>query len=154
MRYPTLPQSIAIGGVVFKYGDALRAFVRAALGDEESLDVDTALLARNDPDWAGWLDQIYGPDGWKPLLVRLQANVDDITELHGERLLPKSRVPRCPDRRPRRTRARRRSCRDVSSIEQSRIGRVPDADHASFFSVKVALFQSLILDFLQRHGPA
>lgn len=72
MRHPTLPQAIAMGGVVFKDSDAYRAFVRNALGDEESPEVDTARLARNHPDWAAWLDQIYGPDRWKPLLVQLK----------------------------------------------------------------------------------
>jgi pimeloyl-ACP methyl ester carboxylesterase len=72
MRYPTFPQSIAIGGVVSKYSDALRAFIRRAVGDERSPEADTELLARNHPGWAAWLDELYGPGGWKPLLARLK----------------------------------------------------------------------------------
>ncbi|HSC07034.1 MAG TPA: alpha/beta hydrolase, partial [Steroidobacteraceae bacterium] len=72
IRYPTLAHAIAMGGVVFKDSEAYRAFVRGALGDPESREVDPAHLARNHPDWAAWLDQIYGPGGWKPLLEQLK----------------------------------------------------------------------------------
>ena len=44
MRYPMLPQSIVIGGVVSKYSDALRGFIRGAVGDERSAEADTELL--------------------------------------------------------------------------------------------------------------
>jgi pimeloyl-ACP methyl ester carboxylesterase len=152
MRYPTLPQSIAMGGVVFKYGDALRAFVRDALGDEESPDVDAALLARNHPDWAGWLDQIYGPDGWKPLLVRLKQTwttplnytANDFAKVVAPTLvLLGDRDELVPVEE---------AAEMYRQLSRAELAVVPNADHAAFFSAKVALFQSLILDFLQRHG--
>lgn len=70
MRYPDLPQSLVVGGAWFKFSATYRAWVRDALGDEASPEVDTGRLARNHPDWAAWLEQIYGPDDWKPLLAR------------------------------------------------------------------------------------
>jgi len=154
MRHPTLPKSIAMGGVYFKYSDAQRAFVRDALGDETSPEVDTARPARNHPDWAAWLDQIYGPDSWKPLLVRLKAmwttplnyTAKDFAEvvaptlvLIGDRdeLVPVEEAAEM--------------YRQLSNAE---LAVVPDADHGAFFSAKVATFQSLILDFLQRRSAS
>jgi len=152
MRYPTLPKSIAMGGVYFKYSDAQRAFVRDAVGDETSPEVDTARLARNHPDWAAWLDQIYGPDSWKPLLVRLKpmwttplnytatdfaAVVAPTLVMIGDRdeLVPVEEAAEIYRR-----------------LGNAELALVPDADHRASFSAKVATFQSLILDFLHRRN--
>jgi pimeloyl-ACP methyl ester carboxylesterase len=70
MRYPDLPQGLVVGGALFKFSAAYLAWVRDAIGDDASPQVNTARFLRNHPDWAAWLEQIYGPDGWKPVLVR------------------------------------------------------------------------------------
>jgi pimeloyl-ACP methyl ester carboxylesterase len=72
MRYPDLPRSLIVGGVWFQFTAKYRAWARDALGDEETPEVDTARLARDHPDWAAWLEQIYGPDDWKPLLIHIK----------------------------------------------------------------------------------
>jgi pimeloyl-ACP methyl ester carboxylesterase len=153
IRYPTLPRSIAMGGVWFKYSDTYRAFVRGALGDEESPDVDTARLAHNHPDWAAWLDHLYGPDTWKPLLAQLKPmwttplnyTATDFAKVVaptlvfvGDRdeLVPVEEATEL--------------YRQLSNAE---LAVVPAADHGAFFSAKVATFQAVILDFLLRHNP-
>ena len=153
MRHPTLPQSIALGGVWFKYSEVYRAWVRDALGDEASPEVDTARLALNHPDWVAWLEQLYGPDGWKPLLVQLKPmwtrplnyTAKDFAEvvaptlvLIGDRdeLVP---VEEATDM--------------YRQLGHAELAVVPNSNHGAFFSEKVTIFQSLILDFLMRHSP-
>ncbi|HVH25284.1 MAG TPA: alpha/beta hydrolase [Vicinamibacterales bacterium] len=152
MRHPTLPQSIVMGGVCFKFGDSYRAFVRSALGDEDSPEVETALLARNHPDWAAWLQQIYGPDGWKPLLVQLKpmwttplnyAPTDFAKVVVPTLVLIGDRDELVPVEE---------ATEMYRQLGKAELAVVPDADHGAFFAEKVATFQSLILDFLLRHG--
>lgn len=152
MRYPTLPRAMAIGGVVIKYGDGVRAFVRSALGDDSSTEIDTTLLARNHPDWAAWLDQLYGVDGWKPLLTELKQMW--ITPLNyttadfaavsaptlvmiGDRdeLVPVEEAAEL-----------------YHYLPTAELAVVPNAHHGAFFSEKVTTFQLLMMDFLARHS--
>jgi pimeloyl-ACP methyl ester carboxylesterase len=152
IRYPTLPKSIALGGVCFKYSDFSRAFVRDTLGDETSPEVDTDRLARNHPDWAAWLDQIYGPDSWKPLLVQLKKmwttpldyTAQDFAEVRAPTLvLVGDRDELVPVEE---------AAEMYRQLRTAELAVVPDADHGAFFSRKVSTFQSLILDFLLRHS--
>ncbi len=141
-----------MGGVWFKYGDTYRAFVRNALGDEDSPDVDPARLARNDPDWAAWLDQLYGPGSWQPLLVQLKAmwttplnyTAEDFAKVVaptlvflGDRdeLVPVEEAVEMYRR-----------------VSHAELAVVPGANHGAFFSANVAAFQALVSDFLSRHG--
>lgn len=152
MRYPALPRSIAMGGVWFKYGDTYRAFVRSALGDEASPDVDTARLARSHPDWAAWLDHLYGPGMWQPLLTQLKPMwttplnytatdfatvVAPILVFVGDRdeLVPVEEAAEM-----------------YRQLNKAELAVVPAANHGAFFSERVATFQALILDFLLRHN--
>lgn len=55
MRYPDLPQALIVGGAWFKFTPTYRAWLRDVVGDEESLEMDTARFARDHLDWAAWL---------------------------------------------------------------------------------------------------
>jgi pimeloyl-ACP methyl ester carboxylesterase len=152
MRYPTLPHSIAMGGVVFKDSDTYRAFVRDALGETESPKVDTSRLARNHPDWAAWLDQIYGPGSWKPLLEQLKPmwttplkyTATDFAQIVAPVLVfvgDRDELVLVEE-----------AAEMYRQLRKAELAVLPDADHGAFFSAKVADFQAVILDFLRRHG--
>jgi len=152
MRYPALPRALAIGGGLFKHSSGYDAFVRGAVGDGESPEVDTELLAGSHPDWAAWLDQIYGPRRWKPLLVALKKmwttaltyTPEDFAQVAapvlvfvGDRdeLVPVEQAVEMHRLLP-----------------NAELAVVPNADHGEFFFAKVPAFQSIILDFLLRHA--
>jgi pimeloyl-ACP methyl ester carboxylesterase len=152
MRYPDLPQALVLGGARFKFSAAYFAWVRDAIGDDASPQVDTARFSRNHPDWAAWLEQIYGPDGWKPVLARckpmwitpLNYTANDFAQVVAPTLVLLG------DRD------------NLVSVEEAaemfhllphgELAVVPGADHGAFFSARVDVFQSLILDFLLRHA--
>jgi pimeloyl-ACP methyl ester carboxylesterase len=152
MRYPELPQALIVGGAWFKFTAMYRAWVRDALGDEESPEVDTARLAHNHPDWAAWLEQMYGPEGWKPLLAHLKRmwttplnyTPEDFAQVAAPTLVL------IGDRD------------ELVSVEEAtemyrllpsaELAVVPGAVHGAFFSEKVAPFQSFMLDFLLRYS--
>jgi pimeloyl-ACP methyl ester carboxylesterase len=152
MRYPNLPRALVVGGAQFKFSAAYLAWVLDAIGDQAAPEVDTARFSRNHPAWAAWLQQIYGPDGWKPVLARckpmwitpLNYTADDFAEVVAHTLVL------IGDRD------------EITSIEEAtelfrrlpngELAVVPGADHGAFFSAGVAAFQSLILNFLQRHA--
>ena len=152
IRHPALPQAIVLGGVLFKYSDALRAFVRSAVGDESSPDADVTLLARNHRDWAAWLDHIYGRDGWHTLLGRLKPMwttplnytaaefakvVAPALVLVGDRdeLVPVEEAVEM-----------------YRQLPNGELAVVPGADHGAFFSARVGAFQPVVADFLRRHS--
>ena len=152
MRYPHLPRCIVVGGAWFKFSETYRAWVRDALGNEESPDVDSERLARNHPDWVAWLGQIYGPKAWKPLLVPMKRMwttpldyaADDfkrvvapVLVLIGDRdeLVPVEEAVEM-----------------YRLLPRAQLAVVPGADHGAFFSDEVTAFQSVILDFLLRHA--
>jgi pimeloyl-ACP methyl ester carboxylesterase len=152
IRYPDLPHSIAMGGVVFKDSEPYRAFVRGALGDAESRNVDPAHLARNHPDWAAWLDHIYGSGSWKPLLEQLKPmwttplmyTAEDFAEVVAPALVfvgDRDELVLVEQ-----------AAEMYRQLPKAELAVVPDADHGAFFSAKVASFQAIILDFLQRHN--
>jgi pimeloyl-ACP methyl ester carboxylesterase len=62
MRYPDLAQALIVGGAQFQFTPTYREWLRDVVGDEESMEVDTARFARDHPDWAAWLEQTYRPD--------------------------------------------------------------------------------------------
>ena len=151
VRYPALSRAIAMGGVVFRDSDASRAFVRDALGDPESPDVDPAHLARTHPDWAAWLDEIYGQGGWTSLLEQLKpmwttplkytANefasvVAPVLVFVGDRdeLVPVNEAVEM-----------------FRQLPNAELAIVPDANHGAFFSTRAGAFQAILLDFLHRH---
>lgn len=51
MRYPDVARALIVGGAWFKFTAMYREWVRDALGDEDSPEVDTVRLAQNHPDW-------------------------------------------------------------------------------------------------------
>jgi pimeloyl-ACP methyl ester carboxylesterase len=151
MRYPAVPHSIALGGVVFKDSETYRAFVRGALGDAESREVDPACLVRNHPDWGAWLDHIYGPGAWKPVLERLKPmwttpltyTATDFAKVVAPALVfvgDRDELVLVED-----------AAEMYRHLPKAELAIVPDADHGAFFSAKVAAFQAVIVDFLQRH---
>lgn len=152
MRYPDRVQALILGGVLFKFTEPLRAFVRNAVGDEQSPEVDTARLARNHPDWAAWLDEIYGPGNWKPLLTHLKQmwltplnyTPEDFAQVGAPTLvLIGDRDELVPVEE---------AAEMYRLLPTAELAVIPGADHAAFFSPKVASFQALMLDFLQRHS--
>lgn len=152
LRYPTLPRALAMGGVVFRDSAAVRAFVQSALGDMESPEVDTALLSRNHSDWAAWLDDLYGPNNWKPLLEQLKPmwttplkyTATDFARVASPSLVfigDRDELVPAED-----------AAEMYRQLPNAELAVVPGADHGAFFSAKVAAFQAVLLDFLGRHG--
>jgi pimeloyl-ACP methyl ester carboxylesterase len=152
MHYPELPQCLIVGGATFKISDMGLAWVRDVLGDEGSPGVDTERFARSHPEWAATLQQIYGPERWKPLLAQIKRmwttplnyTPDDLARvcapslvMLGDRdeLMPVEEAAEM--------------CRLLPNAELSVI---PGADHGAFFSARVTSFQSTMLDYLGRHG--
>jgi pimeloyl-ACP methyl ester carboxylesterase len=133
-----------------KYSDALRAFIRGAVGDDRSPEADTELLARNHPGCAAWLDQLYGPGGWKPLLARLKpmwttpltyTAADFAAVVAPTLLLVGDRDELVPVED---------AAEMYRQFRSAELAVIPDADRGAFFSAKVTTFGSLILDFLRR----
>jgi pimeloyl-ACP methyl ester carboxylesterase len=152
MRYPDLPQCIAVGGVWFRFSEVYRAWVRDALGDEESPEVDTERLTRNHPDWVAWLEQIYGPEKWRPLLVHMKRmwttplnySPDEFAKVVAPTLVLIGDRDELV--------AVEEAAEMYRLLPRAELAVVPGADHGAFFSARVTPFQSLILDFLMRHG--
>jgi pimeloyl-ACP methyl ester carboxylesterase len=154
MRYPDLPQCLVVGGAWFKFSAQYRAWVRDAIGDETSVEVDTARLARNHPDWLAWLEKIYGPNAWKPLLAHLKPawtnplnyTQDDFAKVVAPALvLVGDRDELIPTEE---------AAEMYRLLPAAELAIVPGADHGAFFSEKVTLFQSLMLDFLFRQSDS
>jgi pimeloyl-ACP methyl ester carboxylesterase len=152
MRHPNLPRSLIVGGVWFQFTAKYRAWARDALGDEETPEVDTARLARDHPDWAAWLDQIYGPDAWKPLLIHIKRMwttplnyaPDDFARVVAPTLVllgDRDELVSIDE-----------AAEMYRLLPAAELAVVPGANHGAFFSEKVAAFQSLMLDFLLRHS--
>ena len=152
IRYPELPHSIAMGGVVFKDSEAYRGFVRGALGDTESREVDPSHFARTHADWAAWLDQIYGPGGWKPLLEQLKPmwmtplmyTAKDFAKVVAPTLVfvgDRDELVPVED-----------AAEMYRQLPRAELAVVADADHGAFFSARVASFHAIILDFLERYS--
>jgi pimeloyl-ACP methyl ester carboxylesterase len=151
MRYPELPQALVVGGAQFKFAAQYRTWVRDAIGDEGSPVVDVARFERNHPDWANWLQQIYGPDEWKPLLARckpmwttpLHYTAGDFTRVLAPTLVllgDRDELVSVEE-----------AMEMIRLLPRSELAVVPGADHGAFFSTRVSTFQSLMLDFLSRH---
>jgi len=154
MRHPDLAQALIVGGAWFKFTATYRAWVCDALGDEGAPEVDTARFVQNHPDWAAWLAQIYGPDGWKPLLVHIKrmwaTPLNYAPEGFAQVAAPTLVLIGDRD--------------ELVSVEEAtemfrllpraKLAVVPGAVHGAFFSEKVTPFQSLMLDFLLRHGSS
>jgi pimeloyl-ACP methyl ester carboxylesterase len=128
-----------------------RAWVRDALGDENSSEVDTARLAQNHPDWVAWLEQIYGQDGWRPLLVHMKrmwtTPLNYTPENFAQVLAPTlvligDRDELVPVEE---------ATEMYRLLPRAELAVIPGAVHGSFFSEKVAPFQSIMLEFLLRH---
>jgi pimeloyl-ACP methyl ester carboxylesterase len=150
MRYPNLPRSLIVGAAWFKFTASYRAWVRDVVGDEGSAEVATARFTRNHPDWAAWLQQLYGPDDWKPVLAHvkpmwttpLNYTSDDFAEVVAPTLvLLGDRDELVPVEE---------AAEMYRLLPRAELAVVPGADHGAFFSGNVTAFQSLMLDFLLR----
>lgn len=152
MRHPSLARALVVGGAQFKFSAAYRAWARDALGDETSPEVDPERLARNHPEWAAWLEQIYGPDDWKPLLTQLKPmwttplnyTPEDFTRVVAPTLvLVGDRDELVPSEE---------ALEMYLLLPTAELAIVPGADHGAFFSGRAAAFRSLMLEFLLRHS--
>lgn len=151
MRYPNFARALIVGGAWSKFMKTYRAWVRDALGDENSSEVDTARLAQNHPDWVAWLEQIYGQDGWRPLLVHMKrmwtTPLNYTPENFAQVLAPTlvligDRDELVPVEE---------ATEMYRLLPRAELAVIPGAVHGSFFSEKVAPFQSIMLEFLLRH---
>lgn len=152
MRYPSLPRAIAICGVWFKFSDAYRAWVRDAVGDDGSPEVDPARFVHNHPEWAAWLEQIHGPDRWTPLLTLLKRtwttplnySADDFAAVVAPTLVMiGDRDELVPVEQ---------AAEMFRQLKSGELAVVPGANHRAFIATKVSTFQSLVLEFLLRHS--
>ena len=154
MRYPSLPQALVIGGAYAELTEASRVWVKSILGDEQSPEIDTDELERNDPDFAEMLQKNHGQDGWKTLLRQIKpmwnatlnytpndfaAVVAPTLVLLGDRdgfVCIEEGVEM------------------YRLLPNAEFAVIPGADHAEFiFSLaKVALVQPILLDFLRRYS--
>lgn len=152
MRYPDLAQALIVGGAWFKFTSTYREWLRNVVGDEESLEADTERFARNYPDWAARLQQIYGPDNWKRLLSQIKPmwatplnyNADDFAQVIAPTLvLLGDRDESIP---------LEEAVEMYRLLPTAELAVIPDSNHGAFSSTKVASFQSVMLDFVTRHS--
>jgi pimeloyl-ACP methyl ester carboxylesterase len=152
MRYPDLPQALIVGGAWFKFSEAYRACVRAILGDEQSPEVDTEQFARDNPDWAAWLQKIHGPDDWKRLLKHIKpmwaAPLNYTPDEFAQVVAPALVLLGDHDQFI----TVEEAGEMYRLLPNAELAVVPGANHGAFLSAKVALFQPLMLDFLLRHS--
>jgi pimeloyl-ACP methyl ester carboxylesterase len=151
MRYPELPRCLIVGGATFKFSQACFAWVSSVLGDSKNPNVDFAHFERHQPDWAALLQRIHGPDRWKVLLAQIKpmwttplnytpadfARVSAPTlVMQGDRdeMVPVEEAAEM--------------CRLLPNAE---LGVVPGADHGAFFSARAAIYQALMLEYLDRN---
>jgi pimeloyl-ACP methyl ester carboxylesterase len=151
MNYPELPRALVAGGAMAEFTASYRAWVRDAVGDDHS-PVDLERFQLNHPDWVGWLQEIYGPERWKALLARLKPmwvtplnyTQTDLARIVAPTLLViGDRDELVPVQE---------AARMYGLMRTAELAVVPGASHGAFFSRNVTAFQTLILDFLQRHG--
>jgi pimeloyl-ACP methyl ester carboxylesterase len=154
MRHPDLPRALVVGGAQFRFSVAYLAWVRDAVGDESSPEVDTARFARGHPEWAGWLQSIYGPEAWKTVLARCKpmwTTPLDYTPADFARVVAPALVL-LGDRDE--TVSIEEAADMYRLLPRAELAIVPGATHGAFFGAKAAVFQSLMLDFLLRQGGA
>ena len=150
MRHPGLAGALVIGGAFFRFNSACRAWLESVFGEGTSVEEDADLLRRNHPEWAAWLEQIYGPDAWPSVMARLKPMWTTSFDYSSE-ALARIAVPTLVlvgDRD------------EILPVEEAvelfrrlpaaELAVVPDADHGAFFNAKVPLFQAAMLAFLGR----
>lgn len=150
MRHPGLAGALVVGGAFFRFNAAYRAWLQSVFGEATSPEEDAGRLLRNHPEWAVWLEQIYGPSAWPSVMARVKpmwttpfdyspealARIAAPTlVLVGDRdaILPVEEAVELFRRLP-----------------AAELATVPGADHGAFFAVKAHLFQAAMLDFLSR----
>lgn len=153
MRYPDLPQALIIGGAYGELTEASRQWVRSALGDAESPDVDTAQFALDNPDFAAMLQRLHGP-AWLALLrqikpmwnATLNYTPEDFARVIAPTLvLMGDRDGFVPIEE---------GVAMYRRLPQAELTVIPNAAHEDFFTAPatVALLQPILLDFLRRHS--
>jgi pimeloyl-ACP methyl ester carboxylesterase len=150
MRHPALPRALVVGGAFFRFNAAYRAWLTGVFGDAGSAKQDAALLLRNHPDWAAWLEQLYGLEAWPAVLARVRPMWTKPFDYSREALarITAPTLVLLGDRD------------EVLPVEEAvelyrrlpagELALVPRADHGDFFFAKVELFQAAMLDFLRR----
>jgi pimeloyl-ACP methyl ester carboxylesterase len=154
MRYPDLPQAIVVGGAHLEVTEASHKWVRSILGDAESPDVDFEQFERDEPGFAAMLQRLHGADGWKTLLkqikpmwnARLNYTPEDFARVVAPTLVllgDRDEFVPVED-----------GAAMYRLLPDAEFAVVPGSDHTGliFSPAKVALSQTLILDFLLRHG--
>jgi pimeloyl-ACP methyl ester carboxylesterase len=150
MRHPGLAGALVVGGAFFRFNSSCRAWLQTVFGETTSPEEDADLLRRNHPEWAAWLEQIYGPDVWPSVTARLKPMWTTPFDYSPE-ALERIAVPTLVlvgDRD------------EIVPVEEAvelfrklpaaELAVVPGADHGAFFAAKVHLFQAAMLGFFSR----
>ena len=150
MRHPGLAGALVLGGTFSRFNASYVAWLTGVFGVAASPEEDAALVERNHPEWAVWLRQIYGPDGWADILARVRPMWTTPFDYAPE-ALARVTVP---------TLVLLGDRDEVLPVEEAaelyrrlpaaELAVVPGADHGDFFFARVALFQAPMLDFLRR----
>jgi pimeloyl-ACP methyl ester carboxylesterase len=156
MRYPDLPQALIVGGAYVELTEASRVWVESILGDPRSPDVDTEQFARDNAEWAAELLATHGADNWKTLLKQIKplwnATLNYTAEDFARVVAPTLVILGDRDGLV----SVEEAAQMYRLLPNAELGVVPGATHPEFIfsSEKAALFQPLLLDFLQRHSAA
>jgi pimeloyl-ACP methyl ester carboxylesterase len=153
MRYPDLPQALIVGATWFKFNETYSAWVQNLFGDRQSPDLDTEKFERENPDWTGWLRQVYGPDNWKTALKQLKpmwttplnyTSNDFVQVVAPTLVLVGDRDDFIPVEE---------ASEMYRLLPNAELAVLPGADHLAAFT-KAPLAQALVLDFLSRHSDS
>jgi pimeloyl-ACP methyl ester carboxylesterase len=153
MRYPDLAQALIIGCAYPELTDGSRVWVKSVLGDETSPEVDFDKFERDDPGFATFLQETHG-ENWKTLLRNIKPMwnaVLNYTPQDFARVTAPTLVL-LGDRDG--FVSLEEGLRMYRLLPNAEFAAIPQAEHPDFISSpqKVALAQSLIMDFLTRHG--
>lgn len=154
--YSDLPQALVVGGTQLKLSEESLKWVRSILGDEQSPDVDTQQFERDNPNFAAMLQRIHGPDNWKTLLKQIKPmwnaplnyTQNDFAQIVAPTLVllgDRDGFTQVEE-----------AVEMYRLLPNAELAVLPGAEHTEviFSPAKVALSQSLILDFLLQHSDS
>jgi pimeloyl-ACP methyl ester carboxylesterase len=150
MRHPSLAGALVLGGTFFRFNAAYDAWLTGVFGEATTAEEDGERLRRNHPEWAAWLERIYGPEAWPAVVARVKPMWTTPFD-YSQEALARVAAPALVlvgDRD------------EVLPVEEAvelyrrlpagELAVVPGADHGDFFFARVGLFQAPMLDFLRR----
>ena len=150
MRHPGLAGAFVVGGAFLRFNSAYSAWLRSVFGDATSTEEDADRLLRNHPEWAAWLQKIYGPDAWSSVMARVKPMWTTPFDYSAEALarIAAPTLVLVGDRDE--ILPVEEAVELIRRLPAAELAVIPDADHGAFFAAKVRPFQSAMLDFLSR----